>query len=92
MNVARVHNGVVVNIEVADTEWLRAAQATKNDDGVELIEYTDAAPAHIGYGYDRARGFEQPPQMVLTDDDPPEIVTDENGDPTYHPSEWRQPE
>ena len=91
MNVARVHGGVVVNIEVADTEWLRAAQATKNDDGVELIEYTDAAPAWIGYGYDPARGFEQPPLVVETDTDPPEIVTDENGDPTYHPSEWLQP-
>ena len=61
MNLARVRDGVVVNIEVADTEWLSAAQATKNDDSVELIEYTDDAPAHIGYRYNPEQGFEQPP-------------------------------
>ena len=87
----RVRDGVVMDIELGDTEWLRAAQGTKNDNGEELIEYSDNAPAYVGYGYDPARGFEQPPLMVLTDDDPPEIVTDDNGAPSYHPSEWRQP-
>ena len=61
MNVARVRGGVVINIEAADEEWLRTMQATKIDDGVELIAYTDDNPAHIGYGYDPAHGFEQPP-------------------------------
>ena len=49
-----MRDGVVVNIEWPDTEWLSAAQAAKNDDSVE-IEYTDDAPAHIGYRYNTSK-------------------------------------
>lgn len=90
--VARIIGGVVVNVEAAEPEWLRAAQLTKADHEL-LVEYTDDAPAHIGLRYDPERGFEQPARLVYVEDVYPlEVVTDENGDPTYHPSEWRQPE
>ena len=57
MNIARVVDGIVVNIEVASQEWV----AAQDDPGVAFIEYTDANPAHIGLAFDSKTGvFAQP--------------------------------
>jgi hypothetical protein len=50
MNIARIIDGTVVNIEVASQEWLDA----QTDPGVALVPYTDAAPAYIGGTWDGA--------------------------------------
>ena len=98
MIIARISDGVVVNIEVADESWVRAARAATPDPKshpvtfVEIHE-TDEAPniAHIGYGYDPARGFEQPPVAMTDDQDPPDYLYDAAGEIMFYPSEWRQP-
>lgn len=59
MNVARIRDGVVVNIEVADSEDYLHDTLRSGD---TLVEYSDDAPAFIGYGYDPDKGFEQPPE------------------------------
>ena len=48
MNVARVVQGIVVNIEIADQEWVDE-QNSKNPDE-QLIPYDEEAA--IGYSYD----------------------------------------
>lgn len=57
MNIARIEDGIVVNIEVADAEWLDAQTPPP---GVALVPYTPDNPAFIGLGYDPETGFEQP--------------------------------
>lgn len=55
MNIGRIRNGVVVNIEIVDEQWV--------DDGSSddvLIPYTDEQPAFIGLGWSEVDGFEQP--------------------------------
>ena len=47
MNIARVVDGYVVNIEIADQEWLDA-----QDDPSLFVPYTDDAPARIGDTWD----------------------------------------
>lgn len=63
MNIARIRNGIVINIEVADQEWIDANQGT---DGCTFVEYTNEQPAHIGFGWTEANGFEQPPPDQLS--------------------------
>ena len=48
MNIARISNGIVINIEVADQEWLDAKDQTE----VSFIPYTEDAPARIGDTWD----------------------------------------
>jgi len=48
MNIARIINGTVVNIEVADQEWLDA----QDDPDVTFVPYGDEAPAYIGGTWD----------------------------------------
>lgn len=62
MNIARVNgDSVVVNIEVADEEWLEAARTTSVE---ALIPYDDDNPAGIGWTYDDATGtFAAPPRV-----------------------------
>ena len=43
MNIARIADGTVINIEVADQEWIDA-----QDDPTAFVPYTDEAPARIG--------------------------------------------
>ena len=88
--VARIRDGVVVNVEAAEPEWVRAAQLTKDDHEL-IVEYTEDAPAYIGLQYDPARGFEQPPKAMLDDQDPPDYLYDDDGHIRHHPTEWRQP-
>jgi hypothetical protein len=57
MNIARIKDGIVVNIEVADREWLEKNQGL---DGFYFIEWTYDSPAYIGYGWNELSGFEQP--------------------------------
>lgn len=56
MQYAQIEQGRVVNIVAADPEWV-AAQVG------EFVEFTDAQPAFIGFGYDPETGFEQPPPL-----------------------------
>lgn len=56
LTIARIRNGVVVNIEMASQDWIDAY------DGPDLIvPYTADQPANVGLGYDPVTGFEQPP-------------------------------
>lgn len=48
MNIARVVDGTVVNIEVTSQEWIDA----QDDPAVTFIPYTDDAPASIGGAWD----------------------------------------
>lgn len=57
MNIARIVNGLVVNIEIADQEWIDANQGV---DGCTFVPYTDVNVAHIGLGWNETDGFEQP--------------------------------
>jgi len=47
MNIARIVNGVVVNIEVADQKWIDA-----QDDPAAFVPYDEATPAAIGWRYE----------------------------------------
>lgn len=58
MNVARILNGIVINIEVADQEWFEANSV--GSDGSILIPYTNEQPAYIGLSWSKENGFEQP--------------------------------
>lgn len=57
MNIARIADGIVINIEVADASWI-----AQNDgvDGLRFIPYTDEQPAWIGLAWSELDGFEQP--------------------------------
>jgi hypothetical protein len=48
MNIARIVNGTVINIESASQEWIDA----QDDPDVTLVAYTDHAPAGIGATWD----------------------------------------
>lgn len=105
MHIARIENGVVVNIEVADQAYLDAHLEAN------LVPYPDTAPATIGLRYDPARGFEQPRRAKFADHEVPLLdadgqpvtdsdgqpvtyvppVTDKNGDIVYLPAEWVKP-
>lgn len=59
MNVARIKDGIVVNIEVADEAWVVAHDG---EDGYTFIAYEDTDPRpHIGLTWSKRGGFEQPP-------------------------------
>lgn len=57
MNIARIKDGVVVNIEVASQEWIDANQGV---DGFTFAPYTDAEPVITGAAYDADAGFTRP--------------------------------
>lgn len=57
MNIARIKDGTVINIEIADDEWTEQA----DDDEVTFIAYDDTNPAFVGLSWSQADGFEQPP-------------------------------
>lgn len=62
MNVARIDaaTGVVVNVELADLEWI---EANADPDGPWiLVPYDDDAPAGIGDAWDPIGGFTRPPE------------------------------
>jgi hypothetical protein len=48
MNVARIIDGTVVNIEVAEQSWIDA----QDDPNVTFVPYTDDAPTVIGATWD----------------------------------------
>ena len=56
MNFARVENNVVINIEVADQQWVDA-----QPDPTIFIPYSDSNPASIGCIYDAELGKFIPP-------------------------------
>ena len=57
MKIARVIDGIVVNLEVGDQGWLDANQGV---DGALLIPYTEESPAYLGLGWSEENGFEKP--------------------------------
>lgn len=59
MNIARVIDGVVVNLEVADQGWIDAN--TPSPDGAVFVQINDWETAHMGLRWDEVGGFEQPP-------------------------------
>lgn len=59
MNIARIANGVVTNIEVAEPEWVKAHE---HDHGVTFVAYNpDTEAPYIGYEWNAAEGFQPPP-------------------------------
>lgn len=59
MNIAKVIDGKVVNIEVASQEWIDANYP--NADGAIFVPIKDSETAHIGLSWSIEDGFEQPP-------------------------------
>ena len=54
-NFAVINGDIVENIIVADTK-----EIAESVTGKLCIEYADDNPAHIGFKWDQANGFEQP--------------------------------
>lgn len=63
LTVARIEDGIVVNIEVVTDEWLNGSGA----EGLTFVPITDQ-PAYIGLHWDVLTGFEQPPMKEVTDE------------------------
>ena len=59
MNIARVIDGIVINLEVADQEWIDAN--TPSPDGAIFVPIPDWTTGYIGLGWNKTDGFEQPP-------------------------------
>lgn len=57
ISIARIKANIVVNLEVADQEWIDDNQGV---DGFTFVPYTEAQPAWIGLGWTPENGFEQP--------------------------------
>lgn len=57
MNIARMKDGIVVNVESADANWIEANEGV---DGFTFLSYSDDNPAAIGGDY--VDGFFYPPQ------------------------------
>ena len=76
-NYAQVKNGVVVDIVLADQEWINAQETPS-----EWVEYTSEAPARIGGDYIDGLFYTPSPY--------PSWTRDEDGDwmpPTPYPTE-----
>ena len=58
VDIARIKDGVVANIEVATQEWI---DENMGIDGYTFVFITKENPAHIGLGWSELSGFEQPP-------------------------------
>lgn len=56
MNIARIRDGIVINIETVDEDWSDPG----NSDDI-LVPYTDNQPAFVGLTWTEADGFEQQP-------------------------------
>lgn len=58
LTIARIDKatGVVINIELADQEWI---DAQADDPDCAFVPYTPEAPASIGGRHDPVTGFEQ---------------------------------
>ena len=66
MDIARIDaaTGVVVNVEVADLEWI---EANADPDGPTVfVPVQDGDHPAIGYGWDPIGGFAQPPTETDT--------------------------
>ena len=61
MNIARIVDGTVVNIEIASQEWL----AAQDDPSVTFVPYTDDAPAYIGGTWDGTAFTPPAPRQAL---------------------------
>lgn len=57
LRIARVADGLVVNVEIASQEWL---DAHADDPDFLFVVDVPEQPARVGLGYDPGTGFEQP--------------------------------
>jgi hypothetical protein len=57
MNIARIVDGVVVNLEVADEEWLEENSA--NYSGVQFVVIPNGVQVRIGSTWTELEGFEK---------------------------------
>lgn len=95
MLVAKISDGVVVNVETCTDKWLRATREKSGEINghpvsyVEFPEPQDGEPdyVHIGYEYDPVKGFQQPPKPALTPDGS-DYVYDANGEMLWYAAEW----
>jgi len=63
MNVARIRQGIVVNLERMDEEWFTYQQSQSSD---VLVPFGDTETPQIGLGYNEVTGeWEQPPAPPL---------------------------
>jgi hypothetical protein len=63
MNIARVHNGIVINLEVMDEDWFAIQQQQTND---LLVPFEHPENPCIGLSYDSETGeWEQHPKPVI---------------------------
>lgn len=62
MDVARIRDGIVVNIESASQEWL---EANSNGGDFIFVPFTEENPAVIGLGWNEVDGFEQDEIVAL---------------------------
>jgi hypothetical protein len=76
MNVARIVNGIVTNIEVREGEWI---VENNNSDELRFLTFSVIQPAHIGFRWDEINGFEQPEIKLYASNSDPIVndVTDE---------------
>lgn len=60
--IARIDKatGTVVNVEMAEQEWV---DAHADDPDFVFVPYTAGNPAVVGLGWDPVTGFEQPPPV-----------------------------
>jgi hypothetical protein len=56
MHIARIKNGIVVNLEVASQKWIDENQGV---DGFTLVPYTNKDNPQIGLGWSEKEGFEK---------------------------------
>jgi len=62
MNIARIKNGIVVNIEVADAAWVAENEGI---DGFTFIPYTEEQAVRNGFVWNEITGFEQPSTPLI---------------------------
>jgi hypothetical protein len=58
VNIARIDDGVVVNLEVVTQDWL---DDNADDPNFTFVAYIEGDYPTIGYGYDPVTGFDYPP-------------------------------
>lgn len=68
INVARISNGLVENIEYVEEEWLMESGLTGD---ATLVRIDPDGTAHIGLAWNPTDGFEQPSIKYLDPEDQP---------------------
>lgn len=64
MIIARIIDNIVINIEVADEEWI--SNNINNEDGIKFIVVTESDSPVIGLGWNESTGFENYPEDPIS--------------------------